>query len=708
MLKNHVLSAAQLLCVTTILSSGAAYAEMPSTTLEKVVVTATREEKPQSEVAESVDVLESEEIAFISPAHPSEALNRSAGVHINNLGGEGHMTAIRQPITTGGVYLFLEDGIPTRPTGLFNHNALYEINVPQANRVEIIKGPGSALYGSDSIGGVINSITKPSPVKPEIALNPEIGSYGWKRMLATGGAPINDDIGFRLDLNATDNEGYRDESEYSRYAGTARLDGFLGDYTSFKTILSYSQVEQSGVSGLEEADYRNNPKKNFFHNDIGRREVEALRFSTEVAYEPDDTNLYTVTPFFRDNRMMLMPSWMLTYDPNDRDYQFQSYGLLAKYRRNLDAIDAEFITGVDVDYTPSTYKEVRLTTTRDANGIFTDTAETGRVNYDFDADQLSISPYIHTEWQALERLRLTGGLRYDYFNVDYTDNLPATVTERQPGFGGFTHLRPDSQDLSFDSFSPKLGLIFDVAPEHDIYANYRHSFRVPSVGELFRSGSSTNTAELDPVQTDSFEIGARGKIFDRVNYDVALYHMIVKDDTVSYIDPVSNDRKVTNAGETEHQGIEIGLDADITDEVNISTAWSFTNQEYNDYTALYGFPTTQINYAGNDVGKAPATLGNVTVQFKPKVIEGATFEAEWEHLGEYYTDETNTQKYDGHDLLNLRASYDVKENLTVYGRVMNVTDELYSTYTSNQVGDPDIDYRPGLPRTFYAGIKIGF
>lgn len=693
------------LCATAIFSN---YANANKTTrLDEVVVTATREAKSQREIAESVEVNKSEEIQFISPAHPSEVLNRNAGVHINNLGGEGHMTAIRQPITTGAVYLFLEDGIPTRPTGLFNHNGLYEINLSQADRIEIIKGPGSALYGSDSIGGIINSITKASPEKQEFEINPEVGSYGWKRLLATGGAPINENLGFRIDFNATDNDGYRDESEYSRYSTTGRLDGFINDYTAFKTILSYTQVEQSGVSGLESDDYHSNTKKNLYHNDVGRREVEALRLSTEIAYEPDNLNLYTVTPFFRDNQMKLMPSWMLSYDANDRDYQFQSYGLLAKYRRKMPESKTEIITGVDLDYTPSTYNEVRLSSTQ-VGEIFTDTAATGRTNYDFDADQLSISPYVHGEWQAMTKLRVTGGLRYDYFTVDYQDNLDASVAERQTGFGGFNHQRPDSQDLSYDSFSPKLGVIYNLNKTHDTYANYRHSFRVPSIGQLFRSGSNTNTTDLDPVKTDSFEIGLRGQWFGWLNYDTAIYHMIVKDDIVSYIDNVSGDRKVTNAGETEHQGVEIAFNGDITEQWGFRTAWSFTNQEYTDYTAVFGFPTTQINYAGNDVGKAPKTLGNFAVQYSPSYIPNTKLELEWEHVGNYYTDETNTQEYSGHDLLNLRANHNLNETVSVYGRVMNITDKLYSTYTSNQVGSTNIQYRPGLPRTVYVGLRAKF
>jgi outer membrane cobalamin receptor len=90
-------------------------------------------------------------------------MNRLAGVHVSELSGEGHSMAIRQPITTKPMYLFLEDGIPTRATGFFNHNALYEVNIPQSGGIEVLKGPGTAMYGSDAIGGVVNVLTRAAP-----------------------------------------------------------------------------------------------------------------------------------------------------------------------------------------------------------------------------------------------------------------------------------------------------------------------------------------------------------------------------------------------------------------------------------------------------------------------------------------------------------------------------------------------------------------
>ncbi|MED5423761.1 MAG: TonB-dependent receptor, partial [Pseudomonadota bacterium] len=83
------------LCATSTLTTRPSWAEAPKTTLDTIVVTATREGKPQSELAETIAVTKDQEIEFISPAHPAEELNRTAGVHISNRGGAGHMTAIR-------------------------------------------------------------------------------------------------------------------------------------------------------------------------------------------------------------------------------------------------------------------------------------------------------------------------------------------------------------------------------------------------------------------------------------------------------------------------------------------------------------------------------------------------------------------------------------------------------------------------------------
>ncbi|MBN8430249.1 TonB-dependent receptor [Microbulbifer salipaludis] len=686
----------------------AASPQNPDSVLEQVIVTATREAKVRAELAESVGVIDEAALEHIAPAHPADALNRVAGVHVNNLGGEGHMTSIRQPISTAGVYLFLEDGIPTRPTGFFNHNGLYEINVPQSAQLEVTKGPASALYGSDAIGGVINAVTKAAPDSPEITLNGELGADGWQRALISGGNPLGQHSAFRLDLNSTASEGFREEAEYSRTSMSGRLDSRFAEGWDSKTVLSYSTIDQSGVSGLEEDDYRNNVEKNLYHGDIGYREVEAFRLSSELAYTPSDNSLVTATPFIRHNTMAMMPSWMVTYDPNIRDTEFSSYGLLLKYRHNF--VRGEVIVGVDADYTPSEYREERIQVFRDGE-IFTDYARTGELTYHFEAEQSSISPYVHAEFAPSERWRLSAGLRYDVFEVDYEDQLGTPNTDA-------AHFRPASQSRDYDNLSPKLGAVYRLSDNHQLYASYRHAFRAPTVGTLFRPGSSEGTTELEPVTSVSQEIGLRGIVAEGVNYEVAVYDMTTENDIVSYISNTDegNDRKTTNAGETSHKGVEVSVQAPIGQAWQLGVSYAAMRQQYEDYSYVFSrfdpgcFCTVRenLNFAGNDISRAPQSLANVTLAYTPEWLNGLRMELEWSHMGDYYTDETNTQKYAGHELLNLRATHDFGEDLSVYARLSNITDERYSTYTSNQVGDEDLSYRPGLPRSLFAGVRYRF
>jgi outer membrane receptor protein involved in Fe transport len=275
--------------------------------------------------------------------------------------------------------------------------------------------------------------------------------------------------------------------------------------------------------------------------------------------------------------MELMPSWMVTYDPNVRDYQFQSYGALLKFRQNLWQDRVQVITGLDIDYTPSTYEEEQISVTTQGD-LFTDYQRLGNNNYDFESDQLSLAPYIHVEWQLAEKWRLNAGARYDYFEVDYTDKLAGQPVDS-------SHLRPESQTLRYDELSPKLGLVYQYSTNadshHNAYLSYRYAFRAPTIGNLFRPGSSQDSDQLEPVTSDSIELGLRGRFSPRLAYELAIYDMTIENDIVSFIDGA--DRKSINAGETSHKGIELSLQSQVTDSLTVGLAASYTRQRYEDF-----------------------------------------------------------------------------------------------------------------------------
>ena len=228
--------------------------------LSDVVVTASREQEKRVAIPVAIGVVDGGTLRATDPNHPSEVMNRIAGVYVRITNGEGHMTSIRQPITTDPVYLYLEDGIPTRSTGFFNHNALYEVNLPQADRIEVIKGPATALYGSDAIGGVINVSTRAPSLQPQAGISLVGGSYSWGRLLATGSNTWGGS-GLRADLNLTRTDGWRDSTSYDRQSGTVRWDQRLGASARLKSVATFSRIDQqSEASSISLTDYLNDPR----------------------------------------------------------------------------------------------------------------------------------------------------------------------------------------------------------------------------------------------------------------------------------------------------------------------------------------------------------------------------------------------------------------------------------------------------------------
>ncbi|HYH82874.1 MAG TPA: TonB-dependent receptor plug domain-containing protein, partial [Longimicrobium sp.] len=280
-----------------------------STVLPSLVVSSTREVRRLGETPASVGVVSSAALREARPTHPGEVMGQVPGVWVSVTGGEGHTTAIRQPKTTNAVYLFLEDGVPTRSTGFFNHNALYEVNVPQADRIEVLKGPGSALYGSDAIGGVINVETRAPSARPGVEAYLEGGAYGWGRMLLSGSTTRGANA-VRADVNVTRTGGWRQGTDYARQSGTLRWDHHFRGGASLRTVLAVSHIDQqtAGSSTLLAEDYGANPTLNY--TPISFRRVSALRAS--AAYERRGTNsLASVIPFVRWNSMELLPNWSL-------------------------------------------------------------------------------------------------------------------------------------------------------------------------------------------------------------------------------------------------------------------------------------------------------------------------------------------------------------------------------------------------------------
>ena len=684
------------------------------TELPTVTVTATREEEKISETPISVGVVPQRSIQLTKPAHPLEILGQVPGVSISVTNGEGHQTAIRQGFTTSPVYLFLEDGIPTRATGNFNHNALYEVNIPSAGSIEVIRGPGSALHGSDAIGGIVNVLTKTPRANKGQDVSVELGGHGYRRLLGGFDTGSHGAGALRADVNLTHTDGWRTKTGYDRQSLNMRWDAGPDDRTIVKTILGYTKIDQeTGANSALPWDlYQNNPTVNL--RSPAYRKVDALRFSTAIERELGQGALLSFTPYFRGNKMELNGSFNFTGDARIENTEVFSLGLLAKYRKDLnDSVRSRVIAGLDLDHSPSSRKENKITlasTSIGPNSLYTQyTSYTiGDQMYNYDVAYQSASPYLHYEMSPSERLRLTAGLRYDSARYGMDNNRAAgyfTVSGRE-------YYSPAEASASFSRLSPKLGATYALNPEHHVYVTYNQGFRTPSESQLFRGGRSASggtqalrqaealalfnaSASLKAIKADQYEVGLRGAA-DKWNYDIVAYVLTKKDDLLSRRDDTGYSVQ-TNNGTTEHKGIEIGLGRSFTSRIRFDAALSYAKHTYKDWV------TSSENFSGKEIESSPRFLGNARLTVRP--VERVMTQLEWVRIGSYYLDAANTYgKYSGHDLFNLRASVDIAKQTSGFLRVMNLSDQRYADSASQSSATGGL-YSPGLPRTVYAGIE---
>ncbi|MCC4116108.1 TonB-dependent receptor [Aromatoleum toluclasticum] len=680
---------------------GGAWAAEAETILEQVTVTGTREKERLVETPASVGAVKAEALAADKPAHPAQVMNQIPGAAVAVTNGEGHTTAIRQPFTTSPVYLFLEDGIPSRSPGFFNHNALYEINIPQSGGIEVNRGPSSALYGSEAIGGVVNVLTRVPPRKTELGGSVEMGEHGWRRALLSGGSGYENG-GFRADLNFTQTDGWRDDTAYDRKSGTLRWDHFIGDSTSIKTVLGFSEIDQDtgANSPLVREDYKHDPTRNYLP--IAFRKVSALRLSSSFEHETADS-LLSITPYVRDNSMDLLASFALRFDPSLAETRNQSYGLMAKWRKDFAPMRARLIAGIDLDMSPGSRRENRVNATTRGSGANQEfiAYTLGPRIYDYDVEYRGISPYLHGEISPTDRLRLTAGLRYDDMRYTFRNDFAAGVVQ----VGGSFYGQAADTTVSFRRATPKLGATYALSQDTHLFASYNQGFRAPSESQLFRPSRATSRAsalalaqsalELDAIRADQIELGVRG-VAAGVSYDLVAYDLTKHDDIVSQRDPETTQTITTNAGKTRHRGIELGLGAPLHRAVRIDVSMSYAWHEFESWK------TERDDFGGNEQASAPRFMSNTRLTWTPTAA--IRTQLEWSRIGSYWLDDANTVKYGGHNLFNLRGNYALNPTWSLFGSIQNLTDKRYAESAQLSTRSTPV-YSPGLPRTVIAGVE---
>ncbi len=666
----------------------AAYSYAEETVVfDDMTVTATRSAKSSLDLPVSIGRKSGDEVELDKSATQKELLNSIAGVRINQTGSTlGHMASIRLPTSTNPYYLYLQDSIPVQSSGFFNHNALAFTNFSDAGSVEVMKGAGTALYGSDAIGATIN-VRSPSimdQLGPKFSA--EVGSDDFRRYTASGGVEIDQRSAISASVSHADGDGWRDHSEYDRQEFSVNYVNDFNYDNSFKVGLNVNSTEAEMTSSINDfRRYRDRPE------DAGDSVTDAIaegvdpirkfdhaRLSVEWNHIASDTVEFNTIAYVRHNRNRYNATWEQDSLPFN-DTKENSAGLLLK--ADMDLSFARVITGLDIEYT-----EQRREYTQQFDTM---TVPAGKI-LDYEVDYTAIAPYTRLEFQLTDQLTLGAGLRYDYNSFEYTNKTDDGV------YATSTFARANSdRDPSFNHLSPKLDLTYQIDNKQTTYARYANGYRVPQATRLYQLHEQTVDFTLDEETTDTYEVGYKLKT-QRNEFAAALYYLVIQDTIVERrAGSFPNQTRFSvNGGRTLHKGIELSLASVLTDELTSKIAYSFSQHEFDD----------DEQNGDNEQREAPENVANARLIYTPNAVAGLTAMVEWEHVGSYWLDDANTTRYSGHDVANIKMRYQLNDQLALFGRVTNLTDRLYAE-TANITFGPSQRYTPAAPRQAFVGME---
>lgn len=660
------------------------------TPLETVVSTATRIDRKQHELIGSIDSVSNAELGFINHQHIQQSLLRVPGVNLHRGNGQEYLPAIRSPVLTGagacGAFLTAEDGIPLRAAGFCNVNELFEAHTEQAKRVEVVRGPGSSLYGSNALHGMINVVT-PSVSEDSVAV--ELGENQYLRFKSAFAVKGNA-ASVSAFLTATHDGGFRDESGFEQKKLTLRYDNQKSDVTGG---LSFSNLNQETAGFITGADaYKNTRLIRSNPTPEAYRDAIALRAWLKKDWQFSEARRLLITPYIRFTEMEFLQHF-LPGDPLEENGQ-NSVGVQSAYYIDLN-ISHQLVTGIDAEYTDAFLTQSQLQPTT-GSAFLIETIPVG-LHYDYKVQSTIVAPFVYLESQLSSSWQLITGLRYEYARYDY-DNQMLSGRTRQDGsncgFGGCRYSRPEDSIDTFDNWSTHIGLSYTTDIGSKVYINAARSFRIPQATELYRLQRAQNKADLDSVSLNSIEIGAQGAL-GSFEYNFAVYTQ-TKDNVIFRDTDFFNQSN----GKTKHQGLELSGVMPVSDKFTIGANFSYAKHRYDDQRIL-----NSININGNDIDTAPRVFGSMQLTYKPK--EYVQTELEWVHMGKYYLDPENLHEYEGHDLLNFRIQMQLKSNWQVSATLANIANSRYAE-RADFTSFTDERYFPGQPRTAFIELKKGF
>ena len=614
--------------------------------------------------------------------HVAERLSSLPATWISRGSGQEHLTAIRSPVLTGagacGAFLYLENGIPIRPPGFCNVNNLFELVWESAESLEVVAGPGGALYGANALHGMINA-QMPGP-HHERQIEAVVGDDAARSLRLElgnerlwGGLVLTDAGSFRAD----------ESSAEAKLHLRGELPVGTADVSSWLSATDLDQETAGFIFGFNA--YRDPVQRRGNVNPEAFRQARSVRAASRWSWSSSSWQ-HQLTPFARSSDMTFLQHF-LPGQPLERNGQ-ESVGVQYLARRPG---PLTWTLGADLDVARGDLLQEQAGPT-EGSAFLRETRPVGR-HYDYEVDAMTTALYGQVEAEPGQHWLLTAGLRLEQTRYDH-DNRMATGNLREDGtacgFGGCIYQRPADREDSYLDAAPHLSVVRDLGRGGRAYLRLARGFRPPQATELYRLQRGQEVADLESEKLDSAELGYK--------WSGAEWQLSTAIWAMNKRNFIFRDAEGFNVadGKTRHRGIDLAADWR-------RGVWSMTlaaSVADHEYAASRNPAFGEEFVAGNEVDTAPTTLAYLTLARDETA--GGTLAASWQHMGSYYLDAANEHDYPGHDLLHLRWTRDVGDLRWSVG-LENALNRRYAERADFAFGD--YRYFPGQGRTWMVGLR---
>lgn len=679
----------RILCASTFLTS-AAYAE-EQITLDPLTVTAKGALAGGSRTvpsnAEAREIIQRTPggVALV-PASTFEdryslsfedTLALTPGVYAQQRFGEEVRLSIRGSGLSRGFHLrgltLLQDGIPFN---LADGSADFqEADSLATQRLEVYKGANALQYGSSTLGGAINIISKTGHSNPGDQVRLEVGSGETYRANYQSGRVFNNSDYF-ASLTTTTSNGFREHDDQENVKFNANFGQALRDGAETRFYLSANVIDQDlpGSVSLQTALNNREVSNPSSITADQQRDIRSLRLAnkTSINIGDDDSLDFGAFVSIKDLFHPITP-FVGVVDQESVDYGFFAQGsgeYALSGHRNVYRMGVSSHFG-EVD--AKVYQNIG-----GSRGALTAAADQKSRNVSIYGEN---SFYVTDEWALVTGAQLTWSTRESDDQV-----TPA-----------------ESDGKTFISFNPKLGVLFEPSENVQLFANVSKSHEPPTFSELTQGG----TVGFTPVEAQealTLEVGTRGSS-GRFAWDLSLYRAWLEDELLQFTTGPSIPASTFNAGDTIHQGVELGFDVILAN--NLASEGDQL-QWRNAYTFSDYYFDGDAQFRDNDIAGQPKHFYQTELRYDFQDVWHVA--VDWELSDAADVDFANTIEAPGYGIVGFNAGYDITSDIHLYLDGRNLLDQDFvSTFSTivNGAGNTSVFY-PGEGRRFFAGVRVQF